>query len=169
MNKNARILIFVLLICAILVPSTVSANGFRDDKVIFGGNFTLDEGETLNGDLVVFGGNVNLRTSSTVNGDAVVLGGNVSVDGAINGNLVALGGIVEIYSNARVIGDLTVMSSSYDQEEGEAEASSTTSDEEIRRKCRRPFRFGQRPAVCFVSPPPRYTSASRRRPRRRDS
>ena len=84
MKKITQILIFVLVISALLIPSTVSASGFRDDKVIFGGNFTLNEGETLNGDLVVFGGNVNLRTSSTVNGDTVVLGGNVSVDGTIN-------------------------------------------------------------------------------------
>ena len=135
MKKLTRIMIFALLICAILVPVTVGANGFRDDKVIFGGNFTLDEGETLNGDLVVFGGNVNLRTSSTVNGDAVVLGGNVTVDGAINGNLVALGGIVEIYSNARVIGDLTVMGSSYDQEEGAYIAGDVVTGENI------PFTF----------------------------
>ena len=135
MKKITRILIFVLLISAILVPSTVSASGFRDDKVIFGGNYTLDAGETLNGDLVVFGGNVNLKTASTVNGDAVVLGGNVSLDGTINGNLVALGGIVEIFSNARVIGDLTVMGSSYDQAEGAYIAGDVVTGENI------PFSF----------------------------
>jgi cytoskeletal protein CcmA (bactofilin family) len=135
MKKITRILIFVVLISAILVPATVSASGFRDDKVIFGGNFTLDAGETLNGDLVVFGGNVKLKTASTVNGDTVVLGGNVSLDGTINGNLVALGGIVEIFSNARVIGDLTVMGSSYDQEEGAYIAGDVVTGENI------PFTF----------------------------
>jgi cytoskeletal protein CcmA (bactofilin family) len=118
MKKLTRILIFVLLISAILIPSTVSASGFRDDKVIFGGNFTLDSGETLHGDLVVFGGNVILETSSTVNGDTVVMGGNVTSNGTINGNLVALGGIVELQEEARVIGDLTVLGSSFEQASG---------------------------------------------------
>jgi len=118
MNKLTRIIILVILLSAILIPTTVSASGFSDDKVILGGNFTLKSGETLNGDLVVFGGNVVLETSSKVNGDAVVFGGNVTSNGTINGNLVALGGLVELQSEARVIGDLTVIGSSYEQAPG---------------------------------------------------
>ena len=91
MKKITRNLILVLLISAVLIPTTVSASGFKDDKVVFGGNFILDSGETLNGDLVVFGGNVILKTSSTVNGDTVVMGGNITSNGTINGNLVASG------------------------------------------------------------------------------
>jgi pyruvate/2-oxoglutarate dehydrogenase complex dihydrolipoamide acyltransferase (E2) component len=96
----------------------VSASGFRDDKVIFGGNFILEPGESLNGDLVVFGGNITLRESSTVNGDAVVLGGNVTAAGTVNGNLVALGGLVELGGSARINGDLTALGSSFEQDEG---------------------------------------------------
>lgn len=118
MKKIIRILILVLLISTVLIPSTVSASGFSDDKVVFGGNFTLDSGETLNGDLVVFGGNVILETSSTVNGDTVVMGGNVTSNGTINGNLVALGGLVELLEEARVNGDLTVLGSSFEQAPG---------------------------------------------------
>ena len=55
MKKLTRILVLVLLLSAVLIPTTVSASGFNDDKVIFGGNFILEPGETLNGDLVVFG------------------------------------------------------------------------------------------------------------------
>ena len=118
MKKLTRILILVLLLTAVLIPTTATASGFSDDKVIFGGNFTLDSGETLNGDLVVFGGNVILETSSTVNGDMVVMGGNVTSNGTINGNLVALGGLVELQDEARVIGDLTVLGSSFEQAPG---------------------------------------------------
>ena len=118
MKKIIRILILVLLLSAVLIPSTATASGFSDDKVVFGGNFTLDSGETLNGDLVVFGGNVILEISSTVNGDTVVMGGNVTSNGTINGNLVALGGLVELLEEARVIGDLTVLGSSFDQAPG---------------------------------------------------
>ena len=118
MKKLTRIIILVLLLTAVLIPATVTASGFSDDKVIFGGNFTLNSGETLNGDLVVFGGNVILETSSTVNGDTVVMGGNVTSNGTINGNLVVLGGIVELQEEARVIGDLTVLGSSFVQAPG---------------------------------------------------
>ena len=64
----------MLLIAAVIIPTTATASGFSDDKVVFGGNFTLGSGEVLNGDLVVFGGNIVLETSSTINGDTVVLG-----------------------------------------------------------------------------------------------
>jgi hypothetical protein len=115
MKTITRILIFILLITVIMIPATASASGLMDDKVIFGGNFTLTEGEELNGDLVVFGGNVVLEISSVVNGDTVVMGGNVTSNGTINGNLVALGGVVNLQEEARVNGDLTVLGGNYEQ------------------------------------------------------
>ncbi len=116
MKTITRILILLLLVCSVVLPTTVFAAGNNDDKVIFGGNYTLEEGETLNGDLVVFGGNVILETDSTINGDTVVFGGNVTSNGTINGNLVALGGIVTLGSAAQINGDLTVVGSSYEQD-----------------------------------------------------
>jgi len=115
MKTTTRILILLVLICSVVLPTTAFASGNNDDKVIFGGNYTLQEGETLNGDLVVFGGNVTMKTASTLNGDMVVFGGNVTSNGTINGNLVALGGIVNLGSEARVNGDLTALGSSFDQ------------------------------------------------------
>lgn len=116
MKTITRILILLLLVCTVVLPTTAFAAGNNDDKVIFGGNYTLQEGETLNGDLVVFGGNVILETDSTINGDAVVFGGNVTSNGTVNGNLVALGGIVTLGSEAQVNGDLTVVGSSFNQD-----------------------------------------------------
>ena len=131
MKKLTRILILVLVLTAVLIPTTATASGFSDDKVIFGGNFTLDSGETLNGDLVVFGGNVILETSSTVNGDTVVMGGNVTSNGTINGNLVALGGIVELQEEARVIGNLTVLGSSFEQASGAYVSGTIVTEENV--------------------------------------
>jgi hypothetical protein len=115
MKTITRILIFTLLVLTILIPSTAFANGHQDDKVVFGGNYTLAEGETLNGDLVVFGGNVTLEALSTVNGDTVIFGGSLTSKGTVNGNMVALGGIVTLDADARVNGDLTVVGSTLDQ------------------------------------------------------
>jgi cytoskeletal protein CcmA (bactofilin family) len=113
MKNLTRILLLLLLLTAVLIPSTVSASGLDDDKVVFGGNFTLKHNETLDGDLVVFSGNVTLEESSTVNGDIVVLGGNAICNGTINGNLVALGGQVQLQDFAHINGDLTVLGSSF--------------------------------------------------------
>lgn len=115
MKKIIRLSILVLLLGVIFIPFTASASGFEDDKVIFGSNYTLLEGETLNGDLIVFGGNVSLQESSTINGDTVVFGGNLTCNGTINGNLVGLGGIVVLEENSLVQGDLTMVGSSFEQ------------------------------------------------------
>jgi len=136
------ILVLLLLIAAVIIPTTVSASGFKDDKVVFGGNFTLQSGETLHGDLVVFGGNVILETSSTVNGDTVILGGNVNTDGTINGNLVALGGFVELKSQAQVNGDLTVLGSSYDQADGAEISGNIVTEENVPFEFNLPSRIG---------------------------
>lgn len=77
-----------------------------DDEVVFFGTFTLEDGETLQGNLVVFGGVVTLQENSTVNGDMVVFGGNVNASGEIEGTLVAIGGIVTLSDTAVVHGDL---------------------------------------------------------------
>ncbi len=142
MKNLFRILILSILVCALFIPATASASGFNDDKVVFGGNYTLASGETLNGDLVVLGGNVILETSSTVNGDTVVLGGNVTTNGTINGNLVALGGFVELQESARVNGDLTVLGSSYDQAEGAQISGNIVTEENIPFEFNLPARIG---------------------------
>ena len=135
MKKTIQLLILTLLIMAVIIPSTVSASGFKDDKVIFGGNFTLKSGESLDGDMVVFGGNIVLEADSTVNGDTVVLGGNVSSNGIVNGNLIALGGFVELKDQAQVIGDLTVIGSSFEQADGAVITGNIITEETV------PFEF----------------------------
>ncbi len=135
MKNTTRFVLLLLFIAAVIIPTTVTASGFSDDKVVFGGNFTLRSGEVLNGDLVVLGGNIVLEDSSTVNGDTVVLGGNVTSNGTINGNLVAMGGIVEFLDQAQINGDLTVLGSSYEQAEGAVISGNIFTEENI------PFEF----------------------------
>jgi hypothetical protein len=118
MNKKIRILLIISVLAVLLVPASTSASGLADDKVIFGGNYTLQEGDVLTGDLVAFGGNVEIEIGATVNGDVAVMGGNLTSAGIINGNLVGMGGFVTLQETARVNGDLTVLGSSLDQEPG---------------------------------------------------
>ena len=58
-----------------------------DDKVVMGGSYVLEAGETLPGNLIVIGGNATIEEGATVSGDVILLGGQVSVSGVITGNL----------------------------------------------------------------------------------
>ena len=130
MKTNRKILILALLIIALLIPQTAQAAGDKDDKVIFGSNYTLSEGETLNGDLVVFGGNVTLETDTTVNGDVVVMGGRISADGTINGSLVAMGGYLEIKPHANINGEVVTLGGGLERsEEAQISGNIVTSDD----------------------------------------
>ncbi|MBS3752065.1 MAG: polymer-forming cytoskeletal protein [Anaerolineales bacterium] len=118
MKRHNKLILWVILLLVFLIPISTQASELGEDKVIFGGNFTLLSGETLDGDLVIFGGNASLEEDTTVNGDVAVLGGRVQVNGIIRGDLVALGGFVELESKAVVLGNLTVLGSNIEESEG---------------------------------------------------
>jgi len=73
--KRVMLLAVLVSLFALMVPYPVYAGGFQDGKIIFGEDFTLDSGETLEGDLLVLGGNLVLEDGSLVNGDILVMGG----------------------------------------------------------------------------------------------
>ena len=47
--KKIKIFTYLLLMIALVWPNAAFARGLADDKVIFGGTYTLAEGETLDG------------------------------------------------------------------------------------------------------------------------
>jgi hypothetical protein len=108
----------LVLVALLAFPSVAMAGGMLDGRVVFGGSFTLEKGETLDGDLLVFGGNVTLQVDSRVAGDVVVLGGNVSSDGTIDGDVTIVGGNVRLKSNALVRGDIHTVGGSLSKSEG---------------------------------------------------
>ena len=66
MKKIFKLFTLALLLALILLPTSAvyargNSGGLLDGRVIFGDNFTLESGDTLNGDLVVFGGNVTVE------------------------------------------------------------------------------------------------------------
>jgi len=116
--KYLKLLTYLFVIAALLWPGTAFARDLLDDKVVFGGTYTLTEGETLNGNLVVFGGAVTLETDSTVNGDVVLMGGTVDSQGTINGNMVGIGGVLQLGEAASVNGDLVTIGAALQREAG---------------------------------------------------
>ncbi len=116
--KYIKHLIFVLVILALLWPATAYAKEPFDDKVIFGGTFTLESGETLDGNLVVLGGAVTLEPDSVSNGDVVLIGGTVEIGGIVNGNFVGIGGAVRLGERALVNGDLVTIGATLRRADG---------------------------------------------------
>jgi hypothetical protein len=102
--KRIFAVLSLVLLAAFAFPSTVMAGGLYDGKVIFGTDFTLESGETLDGELLVFGGSVTMEPESRVTGDVVLFGGNVTSDGEIEGNLAVLGGNVQKQEGAQILG-----------------------------------------------------------------
>ncbi|MBA4157475.1 MAG: hypothetical protein H0X65_08360 [Gemmatimonadetes bacterium] len=72
-------------------PASLDVSDDGDRVSVFGGNRTIEEGESVR-DVVVVGG--NLRVRGDVRGDAVVVGGNLTLyeTGRIRGDVIVAGG-----------------------------------------------------------------------------
>lgn len=101
----------ILLLLALLFLPTASIQAQtsnNDDVVLFGQNYTLDEGETLNGSLAVFGGNIEIQEDAEVNGSIAIFGGNLSIEegAVINGDIAVFGGNLTV--NSEINGDIVL-------------------------------------------------------------
>ena len=106
MRKNLPfflIILFVILSLAACAP--VGVNGGR---VITGGTYTLNSGETLDSNMVMLGGQATLKDGSHINGDLSVFGGNIDVNGEINGNITMFGGNMNLGPQTVIRGSLSV-------------------------------------------------------------
>lgn len=137
--KKSTLTRILLLLALVLVPtaSIHAQTPNHGDVVLFGQNYTLAEGETLNGSIAVFGGNIEIQQGAEVNGsiiifggnisfqedtiingDIAVFGGNLSVLGEVDGDIVLFGGQALLESDAVVDGDIATFGGQVSQEEG---------------------------------------------------
>lgn len=110
MKSTHKLLCLTLLLVLGLLPAgPVQAKGFSDGKVVFGDDFTLEKGETLDGDLAVIGGDVSIEEGAIVEGSLAVIGGDavVSADAVINGDVALIGGRMQIEGS--VVGDVAII------------------------------------------------------------
>ena len=84
------------MLACFIIPSTASAKGIYDDKIVTGGSFTLYSGETLDGNLFIFGGAVTVEEEALIEGDILLMGGTISIDGRVEGDVVGFGGVVRL-------------------------------------------------------------------------
>jgi len=113
-RKIQLALIFAFLV-VLVIPGTALAKGLHEDEIVFGGTYTLESGEVLDGSLVVFGGSAALEESSQVQGDVVIFGGTLDAQGDITGSVVGIGGLVTLGDSASVEQDIIIFGANLDQ------------------------------------------------------
>jgi len=111
--RNLRFVIcFLLLAVGLLLPVMPAlADGDPPDPdnngvVIWNEDYTLKEGEWLDGDLVVFNGDVTLEAGSRVEGSVIIWNGSAEVAGTVEGDLVVSNGDIYLDDKARIEGDV---------------------------------------------------------------
>jgi len=117
MKRILALTCLVLLICLAL-PVNAMAAGEQDDRVVWGGTYSLGEGETIDGNLLIVGGVVSLAEGSSVRGDVLLFGGTLSADGVVEQDLAAIGGMVSLGPQAVIRGDLLRMGAVVDMAPG---------------------------------------------------
>ena len=88
------------------------------DKLVLGGTYTLESGDTLSGSLFILGGTATLENDSIVQDDVLVLGGSLTANGLIKGDVHTVGGLVTLGASAVVEGDVVTLSGHMNKEEG---------------------------------------------------
>lgn len=100
MNKKCLKIGHLFLLVALLILAAGCAT------VSTSGDYTLDSGQTLQGNLVITSGNGTLEEDSLVTGDVLMTSGDLQVDGEINGNIVLFSGAVSLGPEAIIHGDI---------------------------------------------------------------
>lgn len=118
MKNITRLLTFIMLAAVLMFPSQAANAKSLTEGPIFGSNFTLKSGETLNEDLVVIGGSVSIEKSAMVNGAVVLFGGSLTLDGEVFKDVVVLGGAVKLGNDSHIHGNLVTFGSALSRDAG---------------------------------------------------
>jgi hypothetical protein len=124
MNRRLFIWLVLLLTAGLLLPITpVLADDDSppgdDGIVIWNEDYTLEEGERLNGNLVVFNGDVTLEADSRVEGSVIIWNGSVEAEGVVDEDVVVSGGDIYLGADAHVKGNVVCsLNCDMEREEG---------------------------------------------------
>ncbi len=112
--------------------STIESGETIDGLAIFGCNATVKSGATVNGGTVVFGGNLTVENGAHMIGDVAVFGGAVDIAGDVSGDVAIAGGSVHLDSTAVVNGSVRVVGGGVSQSEGATVRGGITRENNIR-------------------------------------
>ena len=108
----------ILILLLWPIAPVYAFTGNLDGRVVFGQSFTLNSGETLDGDLVVFGGEATIEENATVKGNVVIIGGSLVMDGSATGDAVVIGGLMTMGDKSSVAGNVTTVGGSLQRAAG---------------------------------------------------
>lgn len=148
MTKKLFAACAMVLIAALVLPTTAFAAEPNQGHVVMGGNYTLESGDTLDGDLVIFGGNAELQEDSTVQGSVLLLGGNADVNGTVQGELALVGGNADLGSSAVIQGNVVSLGGNLQRAQGSEIGGDVISADEFSI----PFSFPQLRTTRIVGP-----------------
>jgi cytoskeletal protein CcmA (bactofilin family) len=118
MKRTIKLALVLTLLASLFLPQIALAQGPQGDKLVLGGSYTLQSGESLNGNLVVLGGSVDLQENSNLNGNVLLAGGSLQVGGKVTGNILATGGSVNLAGSAVVSGDISTLGATLNRAPG---------------------------------------------------
>jgi len=122
MKVIPKLLLIAGLVLGVLAPLALPLPAYAEhcsgDKEVFGGNFTLAEGETLDSNLIVLGGNADIQAGAAVNCTVVIIGGSADIAGEIGEDLVVFGGSTVLRQSAVVQGRLQSIGGTVTREAG---------------------------------------------------
>jgi hypothetical protein len=108
----------ILILLLWPIAPAYAFTGNLDGRVVFGQSFTLQSGQTLDGDLVVFGGEATIEENATVKGNVVIIGGSLVMNGSATGDAVVIGGLMTMGDKSSVAGDVTTVGGSLQRASG---------------------------------------------------
>jgi cytoskeletal protein CcmA (bactofilin family) len=97
---------------------TPQQQGQSGDKLVIGGTYSLESGESLDGSLLILGGTANLDEGSVVEKDVTVIGGTINVNGQVKGDVSVVGGMVSLGSTAVIGGDVNTLAGQLTRDDG---------------------------------------------------
>lgn len=118
MKSVSRWILLLVLLVVLAVPQTALAQDRSGDEFVFGGVFTLDEGDRLRGNLYVFGGAATIEEDAQVSGDVIVFGGALDIAGEVQGDITIMGGNAELRDTAVIEGDVNAVGGNISPAEG---------------------------------------------------
>jgi hypothetical protein len=110
--------LFLLVLLSLLAAVPVLADGPSGDVVIWGDDYTLRSGQTIQGDLLVYGGKVVLEAGSKVDRNVTLFGGNLDAAGEIGGDVTVWGGNITVRSGAIIRGQVVSVGGKVSSETG---------------------------------------------------
>lgn len=111
MKKKFALMSLLTLLAVLALPTAAfaaPASGFELDEVIFGHDYVVASGQTVNGSLIVFGGSATIESGGRVNGETVVFGGDLDLKGYVTGSSIVFGGSFTQAADAETTSEVVV-------------------------------------------------------------